>query len=124
VVTANREFQLRNIDTVYAMARGQATKWLDIHLHGNPDVDPVNLSHKGDWRSVDITRVLKEPTEGGYRIEWQEILHPHMGEPITSYWEATLRVVTGPPDTRTDLNPIGLFVIALDAQQAQQETKE
>jgi type IV secretory pathway TrbF-like protein len=124
VVTANREFEIRNIDTVYAMARGQATRWLETYYRASPDNDPIKLGHKGDWRSVDITRVLKEPTEGGYRVEWQETLHPRTGEPATSYWEATLRIITGPPDTRTDLNPIGLFVISIDAQQAQMEAKE
>ena len=118
VVTPNQEFELRNIDTAYAMARGQTTHWLDAHLHGGPDVDPMSLAHKGDWRSVDITRVLREPTEGSYRVEWTENYHPHWGDPVTSSWEATLRVITGPPDTRTDLNPIGLFVIALDIQEA------
>jgi type IV secretory pathway TrbF-like protein len=117
-VTPNYEFELRNIDIAYAMARGQATHWLDAHLHGPADVDPMKLAHKGDWRDVDITRVLKESTEGSYRVEWTETDHPHWGEPTTSSWEATLRVLTGSPDTRTDLNPIGLYVIALDVEEA------
>jgi type IV secretory pathway TrbF-like protein len=118
VVTANREFELRNIDTVYAMSRGQATKWLEAYYRASADNDPINLAHKGDWRSVEITRVLKEPTEGTYRAEWQETLHPYVGQPVTSYWEATLLVITGPPDARTDLNPIPIFVVAIDAQEA------
>ena len=118
VVSANREFEQRNIDVVYAMARGQASRWLDTYYQASPDHDPIKLSHKGDWRDVNITRVLREATEGSYRVEWTETLNPRMGEPVVSSWEATLRVITGPPDARTDLNPVGIFIIAIDMQQA------
>jgi type IV secretory pathway TrbF-like protein len=118
VVSANREFEQRNIDVVYAMSRGQASRWLDAYYQASPDNDPIKLSHKGDWRDVNITRVLREATEGSYRVEWSETFHPAMGEPVVSSWEATLRVITGPPEARTDLNPVGIFVIAIDMQQA------
>ncbi|MBV8458038.1 MAG: type IV secretion system protein [Acetobacteraceae bacterium] len=118
VVSANREFEERNIDVVYAMSRGQAYHWLDDYYKASPDNDPIKLCHKGVWRDVNITRVLREETEGSYRVEWLEILHPSMGEPVVSSWEATLRVVTGPPSTRSDLNPLGIFIIAIDMQQA------
>lgn len=124
LITPNTELELRNTDTAYAMARGQVTKWLDTTLHSSPDVDPIALAHKGDWRDVNITRVLRDPkAEGDYRIQWIETLHPHMGEPMTSYWEATLGTVTGPTSMRTELNPIALFVISIDAQPAQQEAQ-
>jgi type IV secretory pathway TrbF-like protein len=124
VISNNHEFELRNIDTVYSMARGQATKWLNANFRASPATDPVAMSHKGDWRTVDITRVLKEPTEGNYRVEWTETLYSHFGEPVSSSWEATLRVIIGPPDTRTDLNPIGLYVVALDIEEAQTEAQQ
>jgi type IV secretory pathway TrbF-like protein len=121
LVTSNREFEQRNIHTVYAIARGQASKALDAYYQANPDNDPVKLGAKGDWRDVNIVRCLREPAPDTYRVEWTEILHPRMGDVVTSNWEATMKVVVGPPDSSNDLNPIGLYVVNLDLQEA--ETK-
>ena len=80
VVTPNQEFELRNIDTAYAMARGQTTHWLDAHLHGGPDVDPMSLAHKGDWRSVDIARAQRTD-RGELPSRMDRELSPALGRP-------------------------------------------
>jgi type IV secretory pathway TrbF-like protein len=117
VVTSNSAFEQRNIHTVYAMARGQASKMLDAYYQARPDNDPVKLGLQGDWRDIHIIRCLKEPAPDTYRVEWSETLHPKMGDPVTSNWEATMQIVIGPPDSSNDLNPIGLYVTTLDMQQ-------
>jgi hypothetical protein len=61
VVTNNREFEQRNIHTVYAIACGQAYKAIDAYYQSSPDNDPVKLGAKGDWRDVNIVRCLREP---------------------------------------------------------------
>jgi type IV secretory pathway TrbF-like protein len=118
VVTANRELEQHNIHTIYATARGQASRVLDAYYQSSPDNDPVKLGLKGDWRDVRIVRCLQEPEAGTYRVEWSETLHPQMGDAVTSNWEATMRIVVGPPDGTNDLNPIGLYIINLDMQEA------
>jgi type IV secretory pathway TrbF-like protein len=121
VVTGNREFEQRNIHTVYAIARGQASRVLDAYYQASPDNDPVKLGARGDWRVVNIVRCLREPAPDTYRVEWTETFHPRMGDAVTSNWAATTKVVIGPPDSSNDLNPIGFYVINLDLQEA--ETK-
>lgn len=121
VVTANREFEQHNIHTVYAMARGQASRALDAYYQASPDNDPVKLGLKGDWRDVRIVRCLREPEPDTYRVEWTETLHPQTGDAVTSNWEATMKVVIAQPDTSNDLNPIGLYITSLDMEEA--ETK-
>jgi type IV secretory pathway TrbF-like protein len=118
VVSANRELEQHNIHTVYAMARGQASRWLDAYYQGSPDNDPIQLGLKGDWRDVRIVRCLREPEPDTWRVEWTESLHPRMGDALTSSWEATMKVIIAPPDTSNDLNPIGLYVISLDMEEA------
>jgi type IV secretory pathway TrbF-like protein len=119
VVTGNHELEQHNIHVVYAIARGQASRALDAYYQASPDHDPVQLGYKGDWRDVHIIRCLREPEPDTYRIEWTETLHPKEGEAVTSNWEATLQVIIAPPDTSNDLNPIGLYVIALNMEEAE-----
>ncbi len=121
VVTTNHEFEERNLHTVYAMARGQASKALDAYYQSNPANDPLKLGYQGDWRDVNIVRCLREPEPDTYRVEWTESFHPAMGEVTTMSWEATMKIVIAPPDASNELNPIGLYVISLDMEQA--ETK-
>jgi type IV secretory pathway TrbF-like protein len=119
VVTGNDDFEQRNIHTIYAIARGQASRALDAYYEASPDNDPVKLGRKGDWRDVNIVRVLHEPEPDTYRIEWNETLHPSTGDAVTSSWEATLKIVIGPPDATNELNPIGLYITNLDMEEAQ-----
>jgi type IV secretory pathway TrbF-like protein len=121
VVTANTELEQRNIHVVYAMARGQASKFLDSYYQASPTNDPIKLGLKGDWRDVQIVRCMRDPEPDTYRVEWTETLHQKTGGPITTQWEATMKVVLALPDSSNDLNPIGLYVTTLDMQQG--ETK-
>jgi type IV secretory pathway TrbF-like protein len=119
VVTGNRELEQHDIHVVYAIARGQASRALDAYYQASPDHDPVQLGYKGDWRDVHIIRCLREPEADTYRVEWTETLHPKAGDAVISNWEATLQVIIAPPDTSNDLNPIGLYVISLNMEEAE-----
>lgn len=116
VITANRDFEQRNIHTAYAIARAQASRALDAYYQASPDNDPIQRGYKGDWRDIRIVRCLREPAPDTWRVEWQETTHPHMGSPITANWEATMRVFVGPPDSSNELNPLGVYIISLDMQ--------
>jgi type IV secretory pathway TrbF-like protein len=119
VVSANGEFVRRNMRTVYAIARGQASRVLNAYYAASPNNDPVQLGRKGDWREVNIFRCLREPQPNTYRVEWSETLHPQTGDASTSSWEATMQIAIGPPDTGNELNPTGLYVVNLDLQEAE-----
>jgi type IV secretory pathway TrbF-like protein len=118
VVTGNRELEQHTIHVVYAIARGQASRALDAYYETSPDNDPVKLGYKGDWRDVHIIRCLRETEADTYRIEWTETLHPKEGAAVISNWEATLQIIIATPDSSNDLNPIGLYVIALNMEAA------
>ena len=117
VVSGNAAVQDRNIHAVYAIARGQAYKFLDSYYNATPDNDPVKLGQRGDWRDVKIVRCMKEPEPDTYRIEWIETYHPHNGAASTSNMAAIVQVAIGPPDATNDLNPIGLYVVDIDMQE-------
>jgi type IV secretory pathway TrbF-like protein len=119
VVSANGEFERRNMRTVYAIARGQASRVLNAYYAASPDNDPVQLGRKGDWREVNIFRCLRGRRPNTYLIEWSETLHPQTGDASTSSWEATMQIAIGPPDTSNELNPTGLHVVNLDLQEAE-----
>jgi type IV secretory pathway TrbF-like protein len=116
-VTGNDAMQDHNIHTVYAIARGQAYKYLDAYYHAAPDNDPIQLGQRGDWREVKIIRCMQEPEPNTYRIEWSETYHPHNGPASISNLAAIVQVAIGPPDAGNDLNPIGLYVVNIDLQE-------
>jgi type IV secretory pathway TrbF-like protein len=119
VVSSNDQFEQRNIRTVYAIARGQASRALDAYYGASPDNDPLKLGRMGDWRDVKILDCVREPEPNTYRVEWTETLHSQTEEATTSSWAAIMKIVISSPDASNDLNPTGLYVIDLDLQETE-----
>jgi type IV secretory pathway TrbF-like protein len=117
VVSGNEAMEDHNIQAVYAIARGQAYKFLDSYYKASPENDPIKLGQRGDWRDVRIVRCMKEPEPDTYRIEWTETNHPHDGAVSTSNMAAIVQIAIGPPDATDELNPIGLYVVNIDLQE-------
>jgi type IV secretory pathway TrbF-like protein len=117
VVSGNEAMEDHNIRAVYAIARGQAYKFLDSYYRAAADNDPIRLGQRGDWRDVKIIRCMKEPEPETYRIEWTETYHPHNGAVSTSNMAAIVQTAIGPPDATDELNPIGLYVVNIDLQE-------
>jgi type IV secretory pathway TrbF-like protein len=119
MISNNRAFEEHSLHVAYAMARGQAERALEDYYTRQAGHDPIALGHEGNWRDVKIIRCLHEPEASDtYRVEWQETFHPQTGDPTTSNWEATLKVVVAKPQPDNELNPIGVYITNLDMKAA------
>jgi type IV secretory pathway TrbF-like protein len=93
VVTPNVELERHNLHIIYARATGHALEVLDDYYQGRKDRDPEKLANDGYWRTVqDISSQHALDETHMWHIEWSETLHPPMGDPITTYWSAELKV--------------------------------
>ena len=113
-VTGNLDEEKDRLRDTYAFAREQAAKALTDYYHDGQH-DPFTISQKG-WVEVQITRTpLKLPAPDTYQVDWVETHHEYNSDQVTStYWRATLKVVTATPDNTDGRNPIGLYVTNLD----------
>ena len=114
-VSNNIDLERDRVDSVYAVARGQALKAYEDYYKNDNTHNPMKQALAGHWTEVDITRCLQQPERDTYLIEWSETTHEAQGQRVTTTnWQAIVKVAATAPDPNNALNPLGEYVINLD----------
>jgi len=114
-VSNNIDLERDRLNSVYALARGQALKAMDDYFKSDDAHNPMKQALAGHWTEVDITRCLQQPERDTYLIEWSETTHTAQGQQVVNTnWQALIKVAAATPDPNNALNPLGEYVINLD----------
>ena len=114
-VSNNIDLERDRLNSVYALARGQALKAMDDYFKSDDAHNPMKQALTGHWTEVDITRCLQQPERDTYLIEWSETTHTAQGQHVVNTnWQALIKVAATTPDPNNALNPLGEYVINLD----------
>jgi type IV secretory pathway TrbF-like protein len=114
-VSNNIDLERDRLNSVYALARGQALKAMDDYFKSDDAHNPMKQALTGHWTEVDITRCLQQPERDTYLIEWSETTHTAQGQQVVNTnWQALIKVAAATPDPNNALNPLGEYVINLD----------